>query len=72
MNICTCEKYKNNIGYLDNTVVSAWIHGQNYLGEVFEYCPWCGKKMIKEDLDHAKNPYLEFFSQLILIFFPIF
>lgn len=46
---CTCEKWKKNTPILDGMIeiqaVMSW-GARGYTGDVFEYCPWCGEKLM--------------------------
>ena len=42
---CACDKYQANVEYLGAVLVAAYIHGVNYNGAAFVYCPWCGEKL---------------------------
>jgi len=46
---CDCEKWEKNI----NIIISPFIiphSGVKYEGDVFEYCPWCSKKLKQDEL----------------------
>lgn len=45
---CTCDIWKGEIGLLNSAVVLASSHGLSTGKYPFDYCPWCGKKLISE------------------------
>ena len=47
---CSCDAWTENKKKVDNLFISAWIHGLEYDGSKFEWCPWCGKPL-EEDTD---------------------
>lgn len=53
--ICKCEDYKNGIKEIEGSLEWAFAHGREYKGGVFKYCPWCGKKLKRIDLDDDNN-----------------
>ena len=48
MEACTCDKWAVNIKAMNAIVVHAHIHGiRSEHEDKFEYCPWCGKELMK-------------------------
>jgi len=45
MKSCSCEDWESGIQQIDGAITLATIHGQKYTGDVFQFCPWCGKKI---------------------------
>jgi hypothetical protein len=45
MKYCDCSDWKPNIDLVNGSCNLAFIHGLEFTGKVFEYCPWCGKKL---------------------------
>ena len=47
---CTCEKWKKNTPILDGMIeiqaVMSWGNPKGYTGDPFQYCPWCGEKLM--------------------------
>lgn len=39
---CECSRWQENQPKLDSLLVIAHVHGTQYDGESWEYCPWCG------------------------------
>ena len=53
--ICpNCERFKENIKAINAIMTFAWVHRQDYAGEIFEFCPWCGTKLVSA-LDTLKT-----------------
>lgn len=50
---CNCDKWKNNIEKLNGPMVLQQIRNPQYKPniEIFEFCPWCGKKLENEELE---------------------
>jgi hypothetical protein len=51
---CNCRDWNNNMRKIDNVFTFAAFHGgedklNGYDGKIFEYCPWCGKKLGNKD-----------------------
>jgi hypothetical protein len=42
---CNCDKWDKNIKSIDVCCEMSTIHGFDYKGEQFIYCPWCGQKL---------------------------
>lgn len=42
---CDCEQWKNGITQIDGFIDFASMHGMEYKGAGFKFCPWCGKKL---------------------------
>ena len=40
---CICADWKANLAKLDASIMYAMIHGMEYNGKKFAYCPWCGR-----------------------------
>ena len=46
MKVCSCTQYEENMQEL-RFMLHTQIHCKGgYKGEPFEYCPWCGTKLI--------------------------
>jgi hypothetical protein len=49
MKICDCLDWKPNNDIINGYITMGVLHGMGYpvgyIGKVFEYCPWCGKKL---------------------------
>jgi len=55
---CDCDDWKENMKIIDDYVIFHYNHfGVGYEGKKFEYCPWCGKKLLEylEDEDDGKR-----------------
>lgn len=39
---CTCEGWKTGYAQILSVQHLADLHGQEYTGPAFNYCPWCG------------------------------
>ena len=44
---CKCKDWKRDMPNIIGMSVMMQNHGMGYRGKIFEYCPWCGKKLIK-------------------------
>jgi hypothetical protein len=53
---CTCERWKKNIGFLDKVFILAYVHGIQYDGVEFDYCPWCGELLKPPSMDMVAEP----------------
>ena len=42
---CVCDGWKENYPKIRNITMSAHIHGVEYDGDTFMYCPWCGEDL---------------------------
>jgi hypothetical protein len=42
---CVCERWIRNKENLDTVFAVSYVHGFNYNGEFFDFCPWCGKEL---------------------------
>ena len=49
MYICTCEDWKFSMPQIRSAGMLAHVHGQTYTGEEFDYCPWCGNMLVRDD-----------------------
>jgi hypothetical protein len=49
MRICDCKDWKPNVEIIDSALAIAFIHGfqQDDHVDVFNFCPWCGKKLVE-------------------------
>jgi hypothetical protein len=46
-----CNKFRKYTNIIDGSLALSRIHGVNpdeWKGITFVYCPWCGKKKVKE------------------------
>ncbi|KKN46560.1 hypothetical protein LCGC14_0671540 [marine sediment metagenome] len=43
--ILKCPGWEKNEPKLASQAMLAWIYGQKYDGDLFKYCPWCGKEI---------------------------
>lgn len=54
--MCKCKDWKENINKLNAGAVMSFIHGMGgYSGKIFSFCPWCGKKLIKKNVDYGSK-----------------
>ena len=48
---CDCDGWKESMPYVAAALYMSFSTGYIYLGQPFDHCPWCGKKLgIKDDL----------------------
>ncbi len=52
---CDCDTWLKNIDKINSLFVLAWTHGIKYDGDKFEWCPWCGKPLIIEEVKGDSN-----------------
>ena len=45
---CDCEDWKY-VDEIDGIITFAWTHHIEYKGPTFVYCPFCGRKLKKEN-----------------------
>jgi hypothetical protein len=45
---CTCKDFENNYGLLDAQIQLLQNMGFSIFPLEFNYCPWCGKELVKE------------------------
>ena len=48
---CDCKKWKENIVFVNSCVMNSTIHNNPYTGEMFGFCPWCGKELVNRKDD---------------------
>ncbi len=48
MTKCNCKDWQPNIDKINSAITMDFVHGKEYTGKPFEYCPWCGKKLEKD------------------------
>lgn len=47
---CDCKDWDYSMKQINSAQVLAYTHGARYDGQVFKFCPFCGKeRQIKED-----------------------
>ena len=46
---CDCEGWKKNSDALTSIFFMAENHSCPYCGELFKFCPWCGKPLEKDE-----------------------
>ena len=39
---CTCEDWKESQPQIQSAQILADVHGQEYYGKPYRFCPWCG------------------------------
>ena len=44
---CDCPDWRKNISIINGMLVTLSVHGIQYKGKIFNYCPWCGKLLVK-------------------------
>ena len=45
---CSCEEWGKSMAELAAISVFYSVHGLTYKGEPFDFCPWCGTKLVKD------------------------
>ena len=51
---CTCQLWADTIKKINASIDIARIHGLDYNGEPFRFCPWCGRDLNKDEMSIAK------------------
>jgi hypothetical protein len=46
---CDCTGWKKNVDALMSLFVISDIHSSPYMGELFKFCPWCGKLLEEQE-----------------------
>ena len=55
MKYCNCPDWKIGIKQIDSAIQFQYIHGIEYKGPIFNFCPWCGVILEGESkLDQSK------------------
>lgn len=50
---CTCEDWMNSAQDLSDRIIRAKATGMNvYSGPMFEFCPYCGRKLVQAGAGH--------------------
>lgn len=44
---CNCDDWMECIPKIDGSITISWLHGFGYDGKPFNFCPWCGEKLIE-------------------------
>lgn len=52
---CDCEDYEGSMAQIIRAQLLEHVHGGQYTGKVFIYCPWCGKLLIEEKKNEIQN-----------------
>ena len=42
---CDCDDWKRGMPEIEAAQFLATNHGSPYTGEVFRFCPWCGRRL---------------------------
>jgi len=57
---CTCKEWEPNIKIINGMIgmqsVMAWGNKKGYTGKPFQFCPWCGRKLVKEQDETENKP----------------
>ena len=48
---CECKDWEENLGILDSALVLYSSHGFGGMKKSFNFCPYCGKKLVEEAED---------------------
>lgn len=43
--ICECKQFDKNVKKINDIIIFASTHRIKYDGDIFKYCPWCGKEL---------------------------
>ena len=49
MKRCYCEGWLKSMESMDAVFISANIHGVEYKGREFYFCPWCSQPLLTEE-----------------------
>lgn len=54
--ICNCIDFEENMSKMNAGFTMTFVHGMGgYTGKIIIYCPWCGKKLKKEQTNARIN-----------------
>ena len=57
---CDCQEWKNHIEKINGAISLGAIHGMPYTGTIFNFCPWCGKRLQpKQKYEIKEKPITE-------------
>jgi hypothetical protein len=56
MESCNCEGWKKGMSQIVGAQQLAAIHGENYTGAQFSFCPWCGRNLTPRAADSGERP----------------
>ena len=45
---CRCESWSNCMPQIAAAQDLAFVHGFVYTGRYFNFCPWCGKRLLEK------------------------
>lgn len=51
MAFCKCDDWKKGMKCINGAMALARHHGWEYEGETMVFCPWCGKRLKKDDAE---------------------
>ena len=54
MKICDCKDYHDNVEYLHAPFKLNLIVIGEYKGKIFEFCPWCGRRLYDQAVPGAQ------------------
>ena len=53
MKKCNCEDWEPNIeiinGMINTQAAHSWGNKDGYEGKPFDFCPWCGERLVDDD-----------------------
>ena len=49
--ICDCKDWQESEPQIESAQILSSLHGGEYTGAYFKFCPWCGKILKEEDTD---------------------
>ena len=56
---CTCKDWLPNVELIDGLIDvqshMVWGNPKGYTGKRFNFCPWCGKKLISEKTNDGNH-----------------
>lgn len=60
---CTCDGWEKGYPEFDKFIMLGFSHGIFWQGGVWEFCPWCGKRInnppvpVNSNIDSVYDPY---------------
>ena len=55
MKQCDCADWELSMRQITGAQGLAYVHGINYTGKPFSYCPWCGKELEEVHVEEMRK-----------------
>lgn len=63
---CECRGWQEGMQIINGIFINAFLHGMEYNGKIFSFCPWCGKKLKLELIDDTQKPQISEHPDILL------